>query len=60
MASQDFTAFKSDPILNEDAFQTEQSKRLFDAIDELRSCGANNEIGLPEASWIQLLLQRSM
>lgn len=36
------------PLLSEDSFQNEQSRRLFEAIDELRSCGANHEIDLPE------------
>ncbi|KAL8969434.1 MAG: hypothetical protein Q9197_004340 [Variospora fuerteventurae] len=35
-------------ILNEDPFRNENTQRLFEAIDELRSCGANQEIGLPE------------
>lgn len=37
-------------FLSEDVFQNEQSRRLFEAIDELRSCGANHEIDLPEVS----------
>ncbi|KAI9786023.1 MAG: hypothetical protein M1816_008175 [Peltula sp. TS41687] len=36
------------PLLNESAFQNEQSKKLFEAIDELRRCGANHDIDLPE------------
>ncbi|KAI4136224.1 MAG: hypothetical protein LQ341_005770 [Variospora aurantia] len=35
-------------ILNEDPFRNENTQRLFEAIDELRSCGANQEIDLPE------------
>ena len=37
------------PLLDEDAFQNEQSRKLFEAVDELRSCGAN-DIDLPEVS----------
>ncbi|KAL8719774.1 MAG: hypothetical protein Q9225_003262 [Loekoesia sp. 1 TL-2023] len=40
--------FTPDTLLNEDPFRSETSQRLFEAIDELRSCGANYEIGLPE------------
>lgn len=34
--------------LNESAFQNEQSKRLFEAINELQRCGASHDIDLPE------------
>ena len=43
------------PLLSEDPFQSEQGQRLFEAIDEIRSCGVNrvegdDAIGLPEVS----------
>ena len=38
------------PLLSEDAFQNEQSRGLFDAIDRLRSCGASQDIALPEVN----------
>jgi hypothetical protein len=41
-----------DQFLATDSFQNEQSRRLFEAIDELRSCGANHEIDLPEVGRI--------
>lgn len=40
--------FTPETLLNEDPFRSETSQRLFEAIDELRSCGASYEIGLPE------------
>ena len=39
-----------DKILHEDPFQSPESRKLFEAIDELRSCGANRHIELPEVS----------
>lgn len=40
---------ESNILLNEDPFNNEQAQRLFEAIDELRSCGADTDIGsLPE------------
>lgn len=36
------------PLLSQDAFQSPQSSKLFKAIDELWSCGANRDIDLPE------------
>lgn len=36
------------PLLNEDPFKSEQSQKLFEAIDELRTCGANHDVDLPE------------
>lgn len=50
MSDQEFSLSEVRPLLSEDAFQNEQSRRLFEAIDELRSCGANHEIELPEVS----------
>ena len=47
----------TNPLLDEDAFQNEQSRKLFEAIDELRSCGANNDIELPE---VRLVLERGI
>lgn len=37
-------------LLDEDPFCNENTQRLFEAIDGLRSCGANHDIGLPEVS----------
>ncbi len=35
-------------LLAEDPFRTEKSKRLFEAIDELRRCGAGQDLELPQ------------
>lgn len=35
-------------LLDKDAFQNEHSQKLFEAIDELRTCGASRDIELPE------------
>lgn len=42
--------FSKEPnkLLNKDPFSNEDTRRLFEAIDQLRSCGANHEIELPE------------
>lgn len=37
-------------LLSEDPFGSEQSKALFDAIDELRKCGAGQDLDLPQVS----------
>jgi hypothetical protein len=37
-------------LLGEDPFSSEQSKALFDAIDELRICGAGQDLDLPQVS----------
>jgi hypothetical protein len=37
-------------LLSEDPFGSEQSKALFDAIDELRICGAGQDLDLPQVS----------
>ena len=39
---------EASPLLGQDAFQTDESQRLFEAIDDLRRCGAKQEIDLPE------------
>ena len=39
-----------DGLLRENAFSSERSQKLFEAIDELQSCGANRDIDLPEVS----------
>ncbi|KAL8920804.1 MAG: hypothetical protein Q9172_004344 [Xanthocarpia lactea] len=40
---------ESNTFLNDDPFHNEHTQRLFEAIDELRSCGADTDIGyLPE------------
>ena len=38
------------PLLRDDVFQNEHSRNLFDAIDRLRSCGANRDLELPEVT----------
>ena len=38
------------PLLSKDPFGSEQSKALFDAIDELRICGAGRDLDLPQVS----------
>lgn len=50
MTDQRSSPAEAQPLLSEDFFQNEQSRRLFEAIDELRSCGAGHEIDLPEVS----------
>ena len=40
--------FESTPLLTEDAFKNENSRRLFDAVDKLQACGASQDIELPE------------
>ncbi|KAL8682057.1 MAG: hypothetical protein Q9186_001846 [Xanthomendoza sp. 1 TL-2023] len=35
-------------VLGDDPFQSEDTQRLYETIDELRSCGINDEIKLPE------------
>lgn len=42
---------KDVPLLSEDPFGSEQSKALFDAIDELRICGAGQDLDLPQVSY---------
>ena len=37
-------------LLDEDPFGSTQSKALFDAIDELRICGAGQDLDLPQVS----------
>lgn len=46
------------PLLSEDTFQNEHSRGLFDAIDRLRSCGASQDIALPEVNSVVLLQRR--
>ena len=38
----------ADTLLSSDAFNNEQSQKLFEVIDELHSCGAKAYIDLPE------------
>ena len=38
----------SNQLLTEDPFNTEQSQKLFEVIDELHSCGAKAYVDLPE------------
>ena len=39
---------KAEELLDKDPFGNEKSKKLFEAIDELRSCGAGQDIALPQ------------
>ncbi|KAL8748829.1 MAG: hypothetical protein Q9184_007065 [Pyrenodesmia sp. 2 TL-2023] len=48
MDGDQFSTMGSNPLLNEDPFRNEATQQLFEAIDELRSCGANHDIGIPE------------
>lgn len=48
--SEKTSPIESNTILTEDAFCNERSQKLFEAIDELQSCGANRDIDLPEVS----------
>lgn len=43
-----YASAKSEMLLSEDAFNNQHSRELFEAIDELRGCGANQDIELPE------------
>ena len=38
----------SDSLLGDDPFNSEQSQKLFEVIDELHSCGAKAYVDLPE------------
>ena len=54
------TAVGLNHVLGEDAFQNETTQRLFNAIDELKSCGARRDItDLPEVNRLQLPLELS-
>jgi len=44
----DEDASKPDALLDDDPFSSEASKRLFDAIDELRRCGVGQDLDLPQ------------
>lgn len=50
MNEEQLSTMESNTLLNEDPFRNENTQRLFEAIDELRSCGANHDVGLPEVS----------
>lgn len=51
MSSETFSDMEVNPLLSEDAFKSEESRKLFEAIDELRSCGANYDLKIiPEVS----------
>lgn len=41
-------ARRSSILLAEDPFGSDESKLLFDAIDQLRSCGAGQDLDLPQ------------
>ena len=56
--SEFYNAMESPIILSNDAFQNERSRELFDAIDELKGCGASHDFDLPEV--IYALQHRSM
>ena len=44
------SVMETNSLLTEGAFCSERSQKLFEAIDELQSCGANRDIDLPEVS----------
>ena len=46
--SDDEIDLSSTILLHDDPFSNETSKRLFDAIDELRKCGAGEVLDLPQ------------
>lgn len=46
-----------DTLLSGDAFNNEQSQRLFEVIDELHSCGAKAYIDLPEVIRVCLIFE---
>lgn len=46
--SSDSDVQDSEGLLNDDPFSNEISKRLFDAIDDLRKCGAGQDLDLPQ------------
>ncbi|KAL9600156.1 MAG: hypothetical protein Q9179_003315 [Wetmoreana sp. 5 TL-2023] len=48
MVTGDSSTMESKTLLNDDPFHSTHTQRLFEAIDELRSCGANHDIPLPE------------
>lgn len=50
LGSESDLAVEGKSLLTEDAFSSERSQKLFEAIDELQSCGANRDIDLPEVS----------
>lgn len=50
MGSESDFAVEGSSLLTEDAFSSERSQKLFEAIYELQSCGANRDIDLPEVS----------
>ena len=39
---------QAEELLDKDPFGSEKSKRLFEAIDELRGCGAGQDLDLPQ------------
>lgn len=49
----------SNHLLSEDPFQNEDTQRLFEAIDQLRSHGLNQDLDLPEVSLAVFPLQPS-
>lgn len=54
------TAMGPNHVLGDDAFQNETTQRLFNAIDELKSCGASRDItDLPEVNRLQSPLKLS-
>lgn len=49
-----YNAMERHHVLGDDAFQNETTRRLFNAIDELKSCGASRDIeNLPEVEQSQ-------
>jgi hypothetical protein len=48
MAQHEASSSEKTPLLSQDAFQNEQSQKLFEAIDELRTSGIERDIELPQ------------
>ena len=48
------------PMLSKDAFQNEKSRKLFEAIDELRGSGIASDIDLPEVGYHHHYLSQSL
>lgn len=52
MTTEAFSTMESNTLLNEDPFCNKYTQRMFEAIDELRGCGASHDIDmLPEVRY---------
>ena len=50
----------SKPLLSSDPFDSEESRRLFDAIDDLRECGAGQHLDIPQVRLLFLHEMRAL